>query len=313
MIPLFCILMCLSSEEKVENIEPIHGGYANYLYYVETNCDEYVYRYPKNKSHARDFDHTLKITEKASALGICPANLAVDYERQATLVPYIPHAPWPDYDENKIPYVLAMDVLKQFHQNVSATHRKTLAPFSELFKRAEEVAAYEDTPSHYQTALDKTKKIYQSLKPLFKKNATLCHGDFHKNNVLWEEQALRCWIIDLDTCTNGHPYFDIAKFTCELNPEQRQELFCAYLGKTPSFREQIQFDAMRVTLLLMVATVRLQAAHENLDNPERLSKVDMEELLNSGTPFPPFTSIPFSATSPKDRQLGAIYALYELL
>lgn len=313
MITSLSILMALFLGENIENIEIINGGYANNLYYVETNQDEYIFRYPKNKGPKRDFEYTLKITEKASELGICPPNLSVDWENHATLARYIPHAPWPGYEENTVPYLKAMDVLKQFHQNVSAAHRKTFAPFSELFKKAEEVATYEDTPSQYQTALKKTKQIYQRLIPLFKKNAALCHGDFHKNNVLWEEEAERCWIIDLDTCAYGHPYFDIAKFTCELSAEQRQELFCAYLGKTPSFREQIQFDAMRVTLLLMVATVRLQAAHNNSESSERLSKAEMEELLNSETPLPSFTSIPFSATSPKDRQLGAIYALHELL
>lgn len=92
-------------------------------------------------------------------------------------------------------------------------------------------------------------------------------------------------------------------------------MFNEYLGgRLPTPQEQAHFELMDLALLMVIASVRFKSAQNVQGNSqERLSKAEIEEMLNSEEPLPSFLKMPFGDTSPKARQKGATYALGEFL
>ncbi|WP_068467553.1 hypothetical protein [Candidatus Protochlamydia phocaeensis] len=107
----------------------------------------------------------------------------------------------------------------------------------------------------------------------------------------------------------------MVKFSVVLSQEYRQELFHAYLGdRLPTAQEKAHFELMALALLMVITTVRFKSAQNAQgSSQERLSKEELEDMLNSQEPLPSFLKMPFGDNSAKARQKGATYALAEFL
>jgi len=232
------------------------------------------------------------------------------------LIEYIESVPWPSYEENPIPYKKTMEILKVFHKKMPCEtlllQPSVYAPFEHILHLGGKLEKQGLVPTQFSLALKKTKKIFEELKPWLKNNATLCHGDFCKQNVLLS-QDLDPILIDFDSASIGDPLFDVVKFSLSLLPEQRLELFETYLGnRPPSIEELRHFELIDLTLLMLIATIRFNFA-QNQSLEGTLSQTEMDLILTSNKVLPSFLEISFEDASAKARQLGALYALSEFL
>lgn len=306
----------LTTPKDIQKIEKMEGGFSNDIWQVYTEDKKYILREKSRKVKTASFIKDLEIAKKASFHGVGPEVIGVNIRKQQMLIEYIDNISWPTYEENSKPYKDTMQALRTFHEKMpSATplHKTALyTPFEYILRVGQRLEKAGKVPKQYSFALKMIKELFKELKPWLKKNATLCHGDFCKQNVLLSP-SLTPTLIDFDSSSIGDPFFDLVKFSLSLLPHQRQELFQEYLGSnSPSLEQQRHFQIADLTLLMLISTIRFNFA-ENGEMNDILSKQDMELLLESSSTLPSFFEIPFEDTSPKARQLGALYALAEFL
>jgi thiamine kinase-like enzyme len=315
-----CIKRMLPSGEEIQKMEKVEGGFSNNLWRVDTKTKSYILRSPKKKYRPSDFIQILEVSKHAFKHGISPEVFGEDRDNQHMLLEYIENVPWPSYEENFEPYKATMKVLKCFHENMQSHLLKEkeifYAPFTLVFN---EIKGFEKSPImpiHFSRALKKVEIIQEQLKPWLKNHATLCHGDFHKGNVLLsKKRKLMPLLIDFDSTPMGDPIFDVVKFSVALPHKYRIEMFSEYLGgRFPTKKEHAHFELMDLALLMVIVIVRFKSA-QSAQGPfqEYLTKEEMEEMLDSKEPLPSFLTMSFGDTSPKARQKGAVYALGEFL
>ncbi len=315
-----CIKQMLPRGESIQKIEKVEGGFSNNLWRVDTETRSYILRSPKQKNKPSDFIQILETSKQAFTCGISPQILGEDRNNQHMLLEYIEHVPWPAYEENFQPYKATMKALKCFHENMQphlSTDKKIpYAPFTLIFNESKDLEKSADMPMHFSIALKKVEIIYERLKPWLKNHATLCHGDFHKGNVLLcKERRLTPFLIDFDSMSIGDPLFDVVKFSVALPQKCRMKMLSEYVGeRLPTRQEQAHFELMDLVNLMVIVIVRFKSAQYTQGlSQERLTKEEMEKMLDSKEALPSFLIMPFDDTSPKARQKGAVYALGELL
>lgn len=315
-----CIQEMLPKGESILHMEIIEGGFSNNLWRVDTETQSYILRSPKSKNQPSDFLQMLSVSKHASKCGISPQLVGEHTANQLMLLEYIEQMPWPTYEENSGPYNATMKVLKSFHDNMQPLlvkeRENSYEPFAFIFKEGKSLEMSLDIPIHFSVALKKVEAIYERLKPWLKNHATLCHGDFHEGNVLLsKEKKCTPFLIDFDSLAIGDPFFDVVKFSVALPWQYRMELLSEYVGGRPlTTQEKAHFELMDHALLMVIAIVRFQSAAKLLEfSQDRLTKEEMEEMLDSKDPLPSFLTIPFKDSSPKAKQMGAIYALGEFL
>ena len=303
---LYLGLQQLLPGQEICAIEQVQEGFSCEKYFVETSEGKYFLRIQNNQN--RDFDLELRVTQLVSDLQIGPKLVASDPERKRMLLERIYCQNWPSFEENPEPYQEAMHLLRMFHSRMPAERVDRYLPFSDWIANAKKMQ--EDMPSQFTKAIENAELISQCLTPWLKSNATYCHGDFHKENALYDGK--RVFIIDWETVAWGDPFFDVVKFSLSLKREERLQLFAEYLGHEPSAQEIAHFDLIDLSFLLVVAINRMQLAYSGKESaPGLLSQSEMEELLEA--PLPSYASIPFGDSSPESRQRGALYALSEFL
>ena len=302
-----CTQTLLPKGESLQKAEKLEGGFSNDLWRVHTENRSYILRTQKEKNDPTHFQQMLAISKRAWVIGIGPRVVSENLPKQQMLLENIPHEPWPSPTTNIEPYIETMQALHCFHKELRADciHKKEMSftPFNLISKLTEKLKDNPRMPEHFEVALKKTHLILAALKPWLKAHATICHGDFHKGNVLLSRirHNIRPVLIDFDSFSIGHPLFDVVKFSIALPPKIRHELFCAYLGASnPNPEEQAHFDLIDLALLMVITTVRFNSAQNIQAAPQEcLSKIEMEEMLNSPKPLPSFLSMSFADTSPK--------------
>lgn len=338
------LLVCLSvtaqgTKEAIQQLLPptdncvtecrdLPGGMTNNLILCTTAADHhYVFRYPKKPFNETRFTKILSLAQKAAFLQVSPDIYNWNIDQQQMLMHYIENARWPAYQVNEQPYHATMCLLKKFHDHmrldVVSDEQQSYTPFNWIVTGGKKLLDNPHIPDHLGLAIARVQLLAEKVAPWLELNATICHGDFHKGNVLLAHsgEGLRPWIIDFDSMGVGDPYFDVVKFSRNLQPHQREELFQCYVGEsllTPEEKEH--FDIVDKIFLMVVAVIRFKAALETLElTPQSdvladaLSKKDMEELLNSSDSLPSQSTIPASNPDVKMKQLGAVYALHEFL
>lgn len=310
----------LPKGESPLKIEKVEGGFSNNLWRVDTETRVYIFRSPKMRDDPSRFMQLLQVSKYAFENGISPQIVSENAKEQQMLLEYIDHSPWPSYEENPAPYKATMKVLRCFHEKMQPFAHKVRdiapAPFAFIFSEGDKLVKTVGMPTHFSIALKKVEQIFDRLKPWLKNHATLLHGDFHKGNVLLSKiKGLAPMLIDFDSMSTGDPFFDVVKFSIALPQKYRLEMFNEYLGgRLPAPQEQAHFELMDLALLMVIASVRFKSAQNVQGNSqERLSKAEIEEVLNSEEPLPSFLKMPFGDTSSKARQKGATYALGEFL
>jgi P-type Cu+ transporter len=313
--PLSSVKQMLNSKEKVINITKLKGGCVNHIWDVQTIKSRYVLREKIEKIKNASFIKDLEMAQKASVNQVGPRLFGFNLSLQQMLLKYIEGVRWPTLEINIEPYKKTMQVLREFHEKMPIDileEKGGFAPFDFIFFTGAFLEKGGSVPSHFSLALKKMESIFLDLEPWLKKNAKLCHGDFTKHNVLLSKDGTPI-LIDFDSTSVGDPLFDVVKFCLPFSYDQRLDLFKAYLGnEVPSIEELSHFEAMDLSMLMLVASLRFQSSL-NTAQEEILSVSEMESILDSKEKLPSFLDIPFENTSAKARQLGALYALSEFL
>lgn len=293
---------------------PAKQGFRSTVWHVNTaSGKQYIYRYIP-KSDAASFSRETAAIVKIAQQGLGPRLLNYDIAKRAMLIEYVSQREWPAYATDRAPYVAAMIALRKAHQTLSVgpSNQTTFAPFScvtESMSHLKDKAHW--LPEQFFFAADQLAVIETSFIPWLQEHATLCHGDFHRGNVLLGNKGIA--LIDWTDAVLGHPFFDIAKFTLHLDETERFALLESYLGHPPSLSEKQQFFYVDLALLLVIAANRFHlASKEGVDETRFHSKQDLEELLTKSD-LPSFLTVNFSDNSPKARQYAAICALQEFL
>lgn len=305
--------------EYVQSIHKINQGCANDVWIIKTNDLQYVIRIQQQKIASEEFDQILYAFQLASHHQLGPQLISYNTEQQSLLLEYIESIPWPTYENDPLPYHETVRTLNQFHLKMPKKQTQTFAPFSLIFEQAKEIEkqmGHEKLPHHFFKALKVAEKIDQELQPWLQEHAVLCHGDFHLGNVLLKTVTpLEPYLIDFDSITMGHPFFDFVKFTLFLKQDQRLALLSTYLGgRSPSLNELDHLEKMDLTIRLLVTTTRWKSVNDAMiHSDDLLTKSEMQALLDQEEPLPSFLSIAFENPSLKQRQLGGLYALHEFL
>ncbi len=309
-----CIQKMLPKEESLVRVEQLQGGFVNTIWQVYTSKGRYILREKAKKVSASAFLKDIEMAKRASEYGIGPELIGTNIRRQQILLQYIEHVDWPKFKKNDEPYKKAMIALKTFHEKMPSSRRfdksDSYAPFSYIFYKGKQMK--EELPREFSLALQKLESFLEELTPWLKEHAVLCHGDFCKSNVLLSKD-LSPHLIDFDSASIGDPLLDIAKFSLSLPKEQRLELFRTYLGSSFLSNEELRhFEMIDLSVLMLISTCRFDAA-QNSSQEEKLSKSEMEEILHTEKPLPSFLKVSFKDTSPKAKQLAALFALAEFM
>lgn len=307
-------------QEKIQQLLPafdtlkecadITNGMTNNVVLCRTQSGkEYAFRYPRALEDSLHFKRITELAQRAGHLHIGPRIYHINEPDQQLLMHGIDAMQWPEYEKDEQPYHDTMQLLQRFHMQMPTDNGAQWCPFKWILNN--EIVGNPLLPAQFALALERVQALQEKCAEWLCKNAKMCHGDFHKGNVLLERESRRPWIIDLDSATMGHPYFDVVKFCFKLKLPQRNALFKTYLDHTPCKQEQEQYTLIEKAFLMVIATVRFRLA---LTKPpsDLLSKIQMEEMLNKQI-LPPCKSVPTNDASPKVKQLGAIYALHEFL
>lgn len=299
---LASIVEAISSLKKLfSQVTVLSGGCENNLYL----SGKTVLRTPKKMRPPADFEKSLSISQQASDRGIGPLLQSFEKEKQEMCMQYIDHTEWPVYKENPAPYHATMKALRIFHDTVTIdTQSKAYSPFDFIFSYFNSFDQ-KKLPQQFIEAINKMQRIYERLKPWLKKNAVLCHGDFHKGNVLIEKTTQKAFLIDFDCAALGHPFFDIAKFSLALSKDERLHLLQSYLGKKPTRTQLRHFAFLHLATLMVIAVNRYRWGQNG-----KLQKDDMEKLFHKKD-NPSFLQVSFKDPSDEGKQRAAVFALQE--
>ena len=313
---LFFILTAIvisPSEMRERPMRAGHGSQVKHL--VSTEGSEYVLRHVP-KSTEKSFHRELAIIRKVADLGYGPSLVYNDVAERAMMLDFVDHSTWPDYSVNARPYQQTMAALQKIHRVLpvpspkGAEKSNSYVPFSLISAHLCSLIGRVDwLPDHLAVAITELKAIEQALLPWLKKHAVMCHGDLHKDNVLWT--GSRVSLIDWTTACVGHPFYDVAKFSLGLEPESLQELLHGYLGHKPTAEEELHFAYMDLALLMVVVVNRFEHV-ANAQKGPLYTKQELEGYIE-GKPLPSFLNINYADHSGKARQMGAICALQEFL
>lgn len=312
-----------ATDKCIVTSEPLLSGLSNnVIKYTTSLGNSYVFREPKKLGDKDRFNKIFSVAQTAAELLVAPHIYNVNQAHQQMLMRYIPNIAWPSYEENEKAYGAVMLTLKRFHDGMRADVLKNnptrYQPFSAILDKKEYWVTNSHMPDQLKTAFDRMQKMYGKALPWLKTQATICHGDLKKKNVLLEQQKdqLYAWLIDFDYAGVGHPYFDVVKFSQKLPSHQRVKLFEVYLEHQPTAEETAQFIIADNALRMLIALIRFDLAlkaQETADPSILLSKKEMEDLLNSSEALPSQATILLSDPDPKKQQLAALYALDDFL
>jgi thiamine kinase-like enzyme len=290
-------------------------AYENEIYKITANSGKkYIYRKLKDLDLER-FLREVMIGQYAGELGISPKSYGHDPQNFSQLIEYIEAKNWPLYEENGAPYHQAIDRIKRFHETISETGenaQKKYIPYSQILEEGSKLLRENQLlPNEFQIGLNRIKIIYEKMLPWLEEYGTICHGDFHRENVLWDGE--RTYIIDWEDARWGDPYFDIAKFGLKISKERRIELFKDYLGHEPIEFELNHIEMIEISMLMLVAINRMQLARTIClnSNQQGMSEEAMKQLLQEES-LPSYLEIPFGKEI-EDNEKSSIYALSEFL
>lgn len=290
------------------NPRKIGEGFSNDIWLISTNAGEALLRRRKEKEDPERFVQIVEISKKAFEYGIGPKVIDVDYHAQEMVLEWISNTPWLAYEDNPGPYHKAMSSLKLFHMVMRegiTSPQLEYEPFKTIFNNDPRLF-----PAQFSDAINTTHQILERLRPWLEKHATLCHGDFTKNNVLVSQEG-KTFLIDFDSSLWGDPFFDVAKFSIALSKAQRQELLQSYLGHVATPQELAHFELIDMALLMLIAKFRFESVEKYDRN--KLSKETLEQLLHDGAVLPTFLDTTLLKNAPEPWQLSALAALKEFL
>jgi len=225
-------------ESKV-NITPLDKGLTKSTYLLSLPNDKYVLKILDQQKPLSKILKELWFSQMASEIGIGPKISFIDIENRAILMDYIKNDSGERFDTAD-----TMSKLALLHKN---THYE---PFSTIYKRFSKIKS----PSK---SLTNAIALVKGIEEKFIEDGcwpTLCHMDFHKENILTNNNIAA--LIDWESAGFGHPYYDIAKLTLSLEFDESVAYLKSYLNKTPTQIQISELRLMRTLVYMCIATNR---------------------------------------------------------
>ncbi len=310
----------LCDEPKcIEKVEPLLREATNRVWKITTRNDAFFLKHTPREDPLSAFEATLSFAKAAAQFELGPEVIGWSESQRAILMPFIEAQAPPPYERDPAPYHQAMMKLRKFHQAFEDRIGPAIASYADLPWNiiSKNHSDYESGLSEELTdAIGRIETLFRHIAPWIASHATIIHGNFFQENVLYsvQQNKWQIFLIDFDSCSIGHPYFDVAKYTLGFPLEQVHALFSQYLGKKQITREEhLNFQICQAALVLQVALTAFRRAQRGaILSDVCLSVYEMRTILRSGN-CPSFTSISFADDSASYYQLRGIYALHEVL
>ncbi len=324
--------------ETVLSHNKLLAGFDNQVYWIKTDKNEYVLRFPSilEESRKNDFEKMAQVSKNAYELGIGPEVIKANSNKQEMLITFLQTKKWRGYNNDPISYIKSMKLINKFHAQMTIynipTDPKQYLPFSTIFNKYKKLDK-SIFPSRIKEAIIKLENIIDHIHPYLKSNAKMVHGDCHLHNILLGNDN-KPKLIDFDTTRPGHPFFDVLTSIPTLAPNEgpfSAKLWEAYLGHPITQEEEWQRTLMYTTLLMVIVMDAFEESDEkdsiHLTKKEMDLMLETKELNNdiikileerknkklSSKSLTPFFNIPFKDKDPKINQTLAISALREFL
>lgn len=138
-------------------------------------------------------------------------------------------------------YARVLQTLSQVHTLKS---ENKYYPFNQI-DHLWELVKKKPTPFYFVQAWERWQEIKQALASF---EACLCHGDFHRKNVLIDEDHVS--FIDWEEASYGDPFADVVKLLLQAPEHLEKPLLQSYLSRTVTLEDQIHFDLMKQCMVL---------------------------------------------------------------
>lgn len=194
-----------------------------------------------------------EILEKISFLGVGPKVLAIYPECQALRISYVEgEVLKPFSNETLAGYQQAVQALRKVHLAFTTPKERASFPFLQIHNLWNHIHEKKlPLPSPFYRAW----KIFVKIEHLLKNTkVTLCHGDFHRKNVLITQEEAK--IIDWAYATVGHPLADLEKILLDLNKSKKNSLLATYFGHEPTLKESSEYTLISKVMLFYISLMR---------------------------------------------------------
>lgn len=223
--------------KDIEKLERLYGGMSNYNYLVTIDNKKYIFRIPLESSNIiinRKYEN-LNL-EKLINKDYLLKTVYFDDHFGYKISEYVDGTSLKYVDEDKIPYDLVTNILKDLHNNVKFDN--TNNPFDELLDL--EKLAENNNKDYF-----KIKETLQNLKInlLDKENYCACHCDCLPDNFVLDKDN-NLYLLDWEFSENNDPIYDIACFG-ENDFNQALKLFDFYYPN-PSINERQRLYYWRI-------------------------------------------------------------------
>lgn len=100
-----------------------------------------------------------------------------------------------------------------------------------------------------QDMAERANRVFeQGMKELAERNSPLIanvHSDLHARNLFWADRKFL--IIDWESCSHGHPYFDLASLSIFLgfNEKQEEALLAGYFSNAPTSEQLEEYRLLK--------------------------------------------------------------------
>lgn len=153
------------------------AGLRSSVAYFSVHGQRYVYR--EVRTTREKFDKEVQILRTIADNSLGP-RLFVYGQPGFLILEYVPHEPWPAYADDRLPYAHAMQSLRRAHDVLEVSEGATAFDF--VCDMAHQLRG--TLPKQFDTAVRTVELIQEELEPWLQTHAVMCHGDFHKDNVL---------------------------------------------------------------------------------------------------------------------------------
>lgn len=307
----------LPHRNGIQEIRPLTANKCSSIWKIVANNTAFVLRRSLNQDFPASFDGTLAFSTLAAHYDLGPRVLGWDEDQRAILMQFVETRPPLPYDRDETPYQFAMQKLRHFHEVMKNTIDATIVGHANFPWNLIPTPHSLDGVHCFrelEIASRRVTRLFQQIAPWLAQHAVIIHGNFCEDHVLHftNGQSKRVYIVDFDSCTIGHPFYDVASFASSFLPDQQVRFLEHYLERRASTEEKWHFSICQAALALQVAQTCLRrSSKENIQLECGLSINDLESILRSET-CPSFTSIKFSEDTGYF-QLRGIYALHEAL
>lgn len=199
--------------------------------------------------HNIETDSELYMMKEAAKLNAAPRVLASFPDKKLVVMEFIPCNTITPQDAQKHAREIGSSLKKVHH--IPLSHENGVG-----FVRANQVRwdYIQEQAARYNTELsrslletsEKAMKIFEDvMRSVDLQKKVNVHTDLHPRNLFWTDN--RFLIIDWESASHGHPYFDLASLSVllALGEQEEKELLEGYFGKAPTNEEMSEYMLLK--------------------------------------------------------------------